>query len=125
MCKVKNCYGDVVEIDELLIPTIIELNKKGYKTKYCCSGHYDTRPYNSYSSYIYFQDNIILPNLPSGYMYEQDLYPWVNWEDKGRDIIRIDFDGSKNINELSKDIINNAISVLEWAEGLPELNQED
>lgn len=27
------------ECDELFAPTICILNKKGYKTKYCCSGH--------------------------------------------------------------------------------------
>lgn len=28
-----------VEIDEVIAPIIRELNIKGYKTKYCCSGH--------------------------------------------------------------------------------------
>jgi len=28
-----------IELDELIIPIISILNKKGYKTKYCCSGH--------------------------------------------------------------------------------------
>lgn len=27
------------ECDELIAPIILELNRKGYKTKYCCSGH--------------------------------------------------------------------------------------
>ena len=33
-------------------------------------------------------------------------------------------DKNKNFNELSKDIFNNAVSVLEWAEGLDE-NKND
>ncbi len=32
-----------IEIDEVIAPIIRELNLKGYKTKFCCSGH----PYNS------------------------------------------------------------------------------
>lgn len=124
MCKVKDCYGDVVEIDELFVPVIAELNRKGYKTQYCCSAHYDSKGSDA-SSYIYFEDDIVLPSLPEGYMYDQDLYPWVDWEENGRDkrtTIRINFDKSKGLNELSKDILNNAIRVLEWAEGLEDVS---
>ena len=32
-------HDEHVEIDELIAPIIRELNLKGYKTKYCCSGH--------------------------------------------------------------------------------------
>lgn len=123
MCKVKDCYGDVVEIDELFVPVIAELNRKGYRTIACCSSHYDNRSSNAYSSYIYFEDDIVLPNLPEGYMYNQDLYPWVDWEGHGRDkrtTIRINFDKNKGLNGLSKDILGNAIKVLEWAEGLED-----
>lgn len=129
MCKVKNCFGNVVEIDELFIPVIIELNKKGYKTKYCCSGHYTK---NSPDSYISFEDYVVLPSLPKGYGYDQDIYPHVDWDKWGiskrttiRRLFRIVIDKNKGFNELSKDIFNNAITVLKWAEGLPELNKED
>ena len=36
-CGLPEC--EFVDIDELAIPWIIELNKKGYKTQFCCSGH--------------------------------------------------------------------------------------
>jgi len=121
MCKVKNCHGDIVEVDELFTPVIAELNRKGYKTRTCCSGHFDNNAYNAYNSYIYFEDNILLPSLPDGYMYDQDLYPWVDWEGQEKNIIRIQFDDkNKSFNELSKDIFMNAIGVLEWAEELEE-----
>jgi len=123
ICKVKHCHGDVVQIDELFTPVIAELNKKGYKTRACCSAHYDNNSSNAYSSYIYFEDDIVLPNLPKGYMYDQDLYPWVDFKDNKRNIIRIAFNNNKDtdLNELSKNIINNALSVLEWAERLEEI----
>jgi hypothetical protein len=129
MCKVKNCYGDIVEIDELFVPVIIELNKKGYNTVACCSSHFDSNSHNAYSSYIYFDDEYKFSSLPDGYMYDQDLYPWVDWKENGydkRNTIRIEFNKNKdiNFNELSKSIINNAVSVLEWAEGLDEIKNE-
>lgn len=120
ICKVKTCQGEVVEIDELFIPVIAELNKKGYKTKFCCSGHICDYP----NSYIYFEDDIVLPSLPEGYMYDEDMYPHVDWS-KWKIIrtIRKEFDKSKSLNELSKDIYQNALVVLEWAEGLPVLDK--
>jgi len=123
-CKVKGCYGDVVEIDELFVPVIIELNKKGYRTQYCCSSHYtEIHP----DSYINFEDNIELPSLPQGYMYDKDLYPdvdWDKWDMNNRVTIRIEFDKNKGLNELSKDIFNNTVRVLEWAEGLEDRDIE-
>jgi len=121
MCKVKECYGDVVEVDELFAPVIAELNRKGYKTKYCCSGHYtDFQPADSY---IYFEDNILLPSFPKGYKYDQDIYldvDWDKWNMSGRKTIRNVFDKDKSVGDLSKDIFNSAICLLEWAEGLEE-----
>lgn len=125
ICKVKNCHGDIVEIDELFTPVIAELNRKGYKTRYCCSGHYAE---SSPDSYIYFEDGIQLPSLPEGYRYDQDIYPevdWDKWNMSERKTIRRLFDKDNGIGGLSKDIFNNAVSVLKWAEGLPELNKED
>ena len=130
MCKVKECYGDVVEVDELFVPVIAELNRKGYRTIACCSSHFDSGSHNAQSSYIYFDDEYLFSNLPKGYMYDQDMYPLVDWEGHGHDkrnTIRIQFnkDKNKSFSELSKDIFNNAISVLVWAEGLEELKEKD
>lgn len=51
-CPNVECNGNMLfEIDELMIKPIQILNKKGYKTKYCCSGHsYEKYP----SPYIMF-----------------------------------------------------------------------
>lgn len=32
-------HDEHIEIDEVIAPLIRELNIKGYKTKFCCSGH--------------------------------------------------------------------------------------
>ena len=39
VCPVKDCYGDVVEIDDNIFHPIQTLNNKGYITDFCCSGH--------------------------------------------------------------------------------------
>ena len=116
MCKIKECYGDVVEIDELFVPVIAELNRKGYRTRYCCSGHYTK---DSIITYIMFEDFIEFLYLPEGYNYD------VSWTMRnGNTDIEKYIDKNKSFNELSKDIFNNAVSVLEWAEGLKELNEK-
>lgn len=127
MCKVKECYGDVVEVDELFVPVIAELNRKGYKTQYCCSGHYADE-YSS--SYIFFIEDYVFPNLPECYMYDQDLYPWAylntNGQKSKRNTIRCDFYENKNksIGELSKEIFRSVVRVLEWAEELEEYKKD-
>ena len=35
--------NDIFEVDELMADSIILLNKKGYKTEYCCQGHYSSQ----------------------------------------------------------------------------------
>lgn len=57
-------------------------------------------------------------------MYDEDMYPHVDWSKwKITRTIRKEFDKSKSLNELSKDIYQNALVVLEWAEGLPVLDK--
>jgi len=118
-CKLKECNGEVVEIDELFIPVIAELNRKSYETLFCCSGHVGEYKPNSY---IYFKDDVKLPNLPEGYLYDKDMYPDVDWKKyQVKNTIRKEFNNKKSLVELSKDIFENAVSVLKWAEGLENL----
>jgi hypothetical protein len=118
VCKNKNCNGEVVEIDELFIPVIAELNRKGYKTKYCCSGHIE----DTFNSYIYFEDDIELPNLPDGYLFDKDAFPQVNWTMwETKNTIRRLFDENKNNFDLSKEILESTLKVMKWVEELPDL----
>jgi len=106
-CPKYDCEGDVVEIDELLIDTIIELNKKGYYTKYCCSGHqYQSCP----NCYIYFE---VLPDiLPKGYTLDKPT-------EYSKTIIRRYFDGSNT--KIFNDILKNAKELRRWAKNLPDI----
>jgi len=122
-CPKSSCDGNVIEVDELFIPVIIELNKKGYNTSSCCSAH----TYDSYiNSYIMFDEDVKLSSLPKGYKYDKDLYPHADWskvDRNGMDCIRIVFDKkNKNNIKLSKEIYENAINVLEWVKELPDMN---
>lgn len=59
---------NVFEVDEDIAETISLLNKKGYYTKYCCSGHAkDPRIYELYN--VKNNDNFELKNL--GYVVNQ------------------------------------------------------
>ena len=51
-CPKVGCWGELVEIDELMLPIIRILNRKGYETQYCCSGHVND---SSGMAYICFQ----------------------------------------------------------------------
>jgi hypothetical protein len=50
-CPIVGCQGEVVELDDLIAPAIIELNKKGYITRHCCAGHPGRRFANFYVSF--------------------------------------------------------------------------
>lgn len=77
-----------VEIDELIAPTIQVLNRKGYTTRFCCSGHPENdwlyrdsgeeagyhKSANSLNCYIMFAEGITLPDLPDGFEAEENTY---------------------------------------------------
>lgn len=53
-CPKANCDGRIVEIDELILPAIIEFNRKGYITEFCCSGHiHNPYPYVKFDTEIF------------------------------------------------------------------------
>ena len=63
LCNDKKCRGSVCEVDDLLLPAISILNKKGYHTNYCCSGHlYGDN--GKIRFYVYFKEGCLPPNIP-------------------------------------------------------------
>lgn len=63
--------SELATIDELMIEPIVKLNKKGYKTSYCCSGH-GLRDHSSKYGYILFAKGIKIPSTPKGWNKETD-----------------------------------------------------
>lgn len=104
-CPKASCHGNVAEIDELLIPSILELNKKGYYTKYCCSGHFWS---SVKECYIMFDKDVELDIVPNGYKIEKN--------GNGEVIIRKCF--NENIFEQ---MLENAVDLYKWAKNLDEL----
>ena len=72
---VEYCNSEhLIECDELMIPIIMKLNKKGYVTKYCCSGHISPVCCGSNnvglandSCYIVFDETVELDSIPEGF----------------------------------------------------------
>ena len=62
--RLKNCikcndYRGFDSIDKDMIPILIELNEKGWKTSYCCSGHIEEIERSGYwNAYISFSNKL-------------------------------------------------------------------
>jgi len=67
-CRNYLCNARTFEIDELMIEAITELNKKGYETTFCCSGHSMAKT----DSYIAFKEHHEFPTLPPGWRLEHN-----------------------------------------------------
>jgi len=101
------CKSYAVEVDDLILPTIIELNKKGYTTKYCCSGHMDNE---LVGTYILFTHEAPL-KIPKGFIVEDGDAIYV--EDMMRNLT-----GIEGFNELVR--INRTL--YKWALSLPPID---
>ena len=72
-CPKPSCYCEVVEVDEMMLPTIKILNEKGYPTTYCCSGRLYDNGCNIYVAFhsllldVFKKDEImeLFKDLPS------------------------------------------------------------
>lgn len=72
--------SSLFEVDEFIAPIISILNKKGYYTRYCCSGHYIDDEMGDYGCsnndcYIMFVNNgdmKYMKSLPEGFVLEED-----------------------------------------------------
>ncbi|HBG2405021.1 TPA: Rho termination factor N-terminal domain-containing protein [Clostridioides difficile] len=99
--------GDfLIELDEAIADIIIELNKKGYKTSNCCSGHIykDNVKNKETNCYISFYKPYNL-KLPKGYSYDSD------------NVIRRYFSGNKF--ELESQLNQNIDILTRWVDKLP------
>lgn len=71
-CPKNHCIGNVVEIDELMIPVIIKLKIMGYETKFCCQGHIDDVD-NLMDTYILFTEESFAR------LFKNNKYPPNGW----------------------------------------------
>ena len=101
--------GEYEGIDEDLIPILIELNEKGYKTSMSCSGHLaQIESIGRYESYLAFENPYDFKPLPPRYSKTTgQTYYW--YGDKNGSIEEKENDRKRLMEEL-----------LEWAKRLKE-----
>ena len=99
-----DCGGKVCDMDELIFPTIQTLNKKGWTTAFCCSGHLDEGFINTYIKFTHMPDS-----LPSGFYKDGDCI-------RHHDGRREDATGLNGFVKLS----NINMRLYKWALSLPE-----
>ena len=105
----KELENELVDIDEDMIPILTELNKKGYYTTDCCSGHKEQIEKNGYyRAYISFEykvpDNIPLYTKSKNY-----CYYWVGNSSKKTTVEEKENERKQLMNDL-----------LEWAKNLKQ-----
>ena len=113
---------DMIVLDDLMITPILLLNKKGYETEWCCSGHvYE----HCNTGYIRFIDDV--------FMYKDVIKP--NGRIDLNDNKYIYIDGTKTIRskddrkdkmtllELNKSILDFNAEILKWALALPKFEE--
>lgn len=123
-CPRTDCCGNIFECDELLIPAILELNRKGYDIRCCCAGH----AFGYGEGHIVFFDYMYqltrnLPSPPEGWRWEKD-FQFREATAVGERILRSTNDG-RNMREKQIIITENANSLMNWAYNLEPLNHED
>jgi hypothetical protein len=102
-----DCGSDVMRMDEIIAPAIIELNRKGYVTEYCCSGHMND---DYIHTYIKFKDKPV--GCPKSFYIDGLCIRAKNPHSA--------YCGIKRFNKIIK--LNR--DLYEWALSLPDLNGE-
>ena len=99
------CEGTIFRCDELMITPILLLNKKGYATQWCCSGH----AYEPIcSGYIAFVNNV-------------PCSPPEGWSLDSNKTIRFIIK-DKDPAERQKGICEKMASLITWCQGLEDLH---
>ena len=138
-----NATNNCFEVDALIAKTIQLLNRKGYKTEYCCSGHYgsdkteivDVFDENENvigvtevseirsSIYVSFADSVQLPYIPEGW-YVDEMYPSVIRAMVDDNAALRNKDGIEGLRErlrVFKEIVKRNAQLYDWAKKLPDL----
>jgi len=116
-CPKKSCDGEVVEIDDDLVPIIVQLNEKGYITEYCCSGHAGSE-FVDPSTYIMFVPQIkkeLFTNLPAGFKLE-------NATEDDPVVIRAKYKASTVLRAHAK-VARGIARLAYWVDKLPPLDE--
>lgn len=116
-CPYCGCESEPVIIDEFLAPTIILLNKKGYKTRTCCSGHIC-----SSNGYIEFESHDLLDSVIE---FSKGKYNFYRFDGYDEFVIRWKItDYNTSIIKSMDDLIGVSKLLYRWAKNLPDLKKD-
>lgn len=102
---------DYFQVDELIAPSIALLNKKGYKTINCCSGHiHDT------SGYIWFDELYEFPSIPKGCKLG---------EHEGTSHLKWSTDGNGDTQQTISNIVQTMSNLYSWVVALPDIKKAE
>lgn len=124
-CPKSNCSGEVVEIDDLILPAIIMLNAKGYMTEFSCAGHiYD----DGCTSYVLLQSIMTEVLRDDDIDKIKELLP-LSWKMSVDNFGRMEFSHEINKNyehqfcvDTYEDILYANLDFLHFVQKLPELD---
>lgn len=60
-CPKNNCSGQLADIDENMVVICKKFWDKGYNTKFCCEGHYDSYGSSPYIWFTFNKDKVDIP----------------------------------------------------------------
>ncbi len=111
-CFKQRCYCGVykIEIDDDIVEAISTLNKKGYITDYCCSGHID-----SPIIYIKFSQRINLDIIP----YTIGRF----WKYVPSTKV-LSYTCRGDINNLKNELLEKQAELKKWVDSLPILDKD-
>lgn len=114
--------NEYFECDELLAPTIYNLNSKGYLTEFCCSGHiYPEKQKRADGGVSYVYDNFYI-TFKEKYDFDFKNFPERAWMDGNT--LRIDIDTMTDIYEERRDLILKACDeIWKWSISLKTVKE--
>lgn len=117
-CPNANCHGYIFEVDEQMVIPIMMLNTKGYRTKFCCSGHITK---SSHGGYIAFDIHTVPDSVPKGWKLDKEK--GYEYETQMRSI-RYSFKQPITAIEKQRTVNKKMESLLKWCEELPKYEEE-
>lgn len=113
---------DMIVLDDLMITPILLLNKKGYKTEWCCSGHvyeHGNTGYIRFIDDIFIYEQVIKPNDKLDLYDNKYLYIDGNRTIRAKD----DRKDKMTLKELNKSILDFNAEILKWSLLLPNFEE--
>lgn len=119
--KCVNCGDVLVQIDDMIFPSILELNKLGFKTLNSCSGHLGSSHMEVYyDNVLYIMFEKVYPELQCIEQVGSFVYEVMSYNENMRRVY-IKFDKESEFKPKDEDIVSSRISCYIKGDSLDEL----